>query len=127
MSQGSSSDAPSVQDSSSSGQQSQPQQEQQQQPQLQQSQPKSEHTIPSEHQGKPYHEGFLCDGCKGEIYGIRYRCLVCDNYDLCETCEKKGVHSETDHDFKIIDKPVDITQPDPTPLTEEEKKRMLEK
>jgi hypothetical protein len=41
-------------------------------------------------EGKAFHEGFLCDGCKGPIYGIRYRCTKCGNYDLCELCEKKG-------------------------------------
>jgi len=83
--------------------------------------------VPLEQKGKPLHEGFLCDGCKGEIYGIRYRCLVCDNYDLCETCEKKGVHIETEHNFQIIEKPIDITQQQASPLTEEEKKQVLER
>jgi hypothetical protein len=26
------------------------------------------------------------------IRGIRFMCSVCSNYDLCENCEKAGVH-----------------------------------
>ena len=28
------------------------------------------------------------------IVGIRYMCSTCNNYDLCQNCEAKGVHSE---------------------------------
>jgi len=39
------------------------------------------------------HERYICDGCDmAPIKGIRYMCSVCSNYDLCETCEAKGVH-----------------------------------
>lgn len=36
------------------------------------------------------HEGVTCDGCSGGIVGIRYKCSVCWDYDLCEACEAKG-------------------------------------
>lgn len=36
------------------------------------------------------HEGVTCDGCQGPIAGIRYKCSVCYDYDLCEACESKG-------------------------------------
>jgi len=39
------------------------------------------------------HEGVTCDDCGvSPIEGVRYRCTVCDNYDLCEKCEKKNEH-----------------------------------
>ena len=37
------------------------------------------------------HEGFYCDGCDASpIEGIRYRCMECHDYDLCENCNAKG-------------------------------------
>ena len=44
------------------------------------------------------HEGFYCDGCDASpIYGTRFRCLECHDYDLCEKCNAKGglVHSKS--------------------------------
>lgn len=46
-------------------------------------------------QDKVEHEGYECDGCEvAPIKGIRYKCSVCPDYDLCETCEAKGTHAE---------------------------------
>lgn len=37
---------------------------------------------------KVVHKGFICDVCNvGPIIGIRYKCSVRPNYDLCEKCE----------------------------------------
>lgn len=36
----------------------------------------------------------FCDSCNNSIAGKRYKCTVCSDYDLCEECEKKNVHSE---------------------------------
>jgi len=39
------------------------------------------------------HEGVTCDMCNtSPIVGIRYKCTVCDNYDMCQTCESYGQH-----------------------------------
>jgi sequestosome 1 len=39
------------------------------------------------------HYGVTCDGCDQQnITGARYKCVVCDDYDLCGTCETAGRH-----------------------------------
>jgi len=39
-------------------------------------------------QAKVVHHGVICDGCdQGPITGIRYKCSVRNDYDLCEKCE----------------------------------------
>ncbi|KAI0988232.1 hypothetical protein GJ496_005264 [Pomphorhynchus laevis] len=39
------------------------------------------------------HFGSKCDGCQKAIYGIRYKCKECEDYDLCEKCKGDGRHS----------------------------------
>ena len=51
----------------------------------------------------PYHPGVVCDGCNGSIYGRRYKCTTCPDYDLCGECEGKGLHS--DHNMYSFDEP----------------------
>jgi len=50
----------------------------------------------------------ICDYCSRHIEGFRYKCLKCDDYDLCETCEalniKNKFHDES-HVFAKIIKP----------------------
>jgi len=36
--------------------------------------------------GLPKHPGVKCDTCKSEIWGCRYKCAQCDNFDLCPAC-----------------------------------------
>ena len=50
---------------------------------------------------KVLHPGVVCDGCEGSIYGPRYKCMVCFDYDLCSACEEKGIHPEHDK-LKIV-------------------------
>lgn len=57
---------------------------------------------PKEEKG-PYHPGVICDGCNGSIYGTRYKCCQCPDYDLCGKCEGKGLHNN--HDMYTIDEP----------------------
>ena len=41
------------------------------------------------------HEGVACDGCAVfPICGVRYKCTICGDIDLCEACEGAGWHSE---------------------------------
>merc|ERR1719228_1114206 len=40
------------------------------------------------------HAGVTCDSCeKQPIEGYRYKCVVCDDYDLCGSCEAEGSRS----------------------------------
>ncbi|TMW54441.1 hypothetical protein DOY81_000433 [Sarcophaga bullata] len=41
------------------------------------------------------HDNVECDGClMAPIIGFRYKCIQCANYDLCQNCESKHIHSE---------------------------------
>ena len=43
---------------------------------------------------KTVHGSVTCDGCKTyPIKGKRFKCLECHDYDLCETCESKNLHT----------------------------------
>lgn len=48
-------------------------------------------TAPTPQKIEVLHCNVICDGCESApIVGRRFKCLVCPNFDLCETCEKKG-------------------------------------
>jgi len=50
------------------------------------------------------HFGVTCDGCEGPVVGVRYKCNVCPDYDLCSGCKGLGLHSE--HEMKTITTPI---------------------
>lgn len=54
------------------------------------------------------HSGIVCDGCKvTPIIGVRYKCANCNDYDLCEQCEKKAssIHNPS-HVFIKLNTPL---------------------
>jgi sequestosome 1 len=52
------------------------------------------------------HIGVICDNCdQSAIQGIRYKCLICSDYDLCGECEGKRIHDE--HPMVRIQNPSD--------------------
>ena len=55
---------------------------------------------------KSIHHGFKCEKCfKEPIEGIRYKCSVCSNYNLCNECEEKNsLSNEHSHNFIKIRK-----------------------
>lgn len=55
-------------------------------------------------QNEVVHHGIICDACNASpIKGIRFKCSVCPDYDICQDCEAKGHHSE--HALLKIRKP----------------------
>jgi hypothetical protein len=57
------------------------------------------------------HENVTCDGCRTfPVRGVRYRCSMCADYDLCERCivpEHASPH-KAGHLFLRIDAPTDF-------------------
>jgi len=55
------------------------------------------------------HPGVTCDGCQlSNFAGIRHKCLVCYDYDLCHECVLNGITSknhETSHELQSINPP----------------------
>uniref|UniRef100_K7FRQ4 Sequestosome 1 n=1 Tax=Pelodiscus sinensis TaxID=13735 RepID=K7FRQ4_PELSI len=50
------------------------------------------------------HPNVVCDGCEGPVVGPRFKCTICPDYDLCGTCEKKGIHKE--HNMIVFQTPL---------------------
>ncbi|KIM82630.1 hypothetical protein PILCRDRAFT_820507 [Piloderma croceum F 1598] len=50
----------------------------------------------SKEEVKAVHEGVTCDGCKidDSITGVRWKCSICNTYDLCDICHTAGIHDE---------------------------------
>jgi len=67
--------------------------------------PKKEEDFPA------IHTHVYCDVCNEQIVGIRYKCVNCVDYDLCQACEennlKLGSH-DPEHLFLKVYKPVSL-------------------
>ncbi|KAM5544784.1 hypothetical protein V8D89_001682 [Ganoderma adspersum] len=57
------------------------------------------------------HQGITCNGCdKTDIEGVRHKCLVCDDYNLCEACigsPAKRTQHNPNHGFFPMTTPYD--------------------
>nr|CAI39085.1 Putative N6-adenosine-methyltransferase with ZZ-type zinc-binding domains [Paramecium tetraurelia] len=56
------------------------------------------------------HQYHQCNGCdQNPIWGARFECITCDNYDFCEACFDNllitGDPNHKDHEFKVIELP----------------------
>lgn len=52
------------------------------------------------------HPNIICDGCERYVRGIRYKCSLCADYDLCERCEAKGDVHDSSHPLLKIAQPI---------------------
>lgn len=63
--------------------------------------------LPKKNGNLQVHKGKKCQECQmSDIKGIRYKCSVCSDYNLCEECEKNTTHDPS-HVFIKIRKPID--------------------
>lgn len=69
---------------------------------------------------RPIHRRVECDGCGiAPIVGTRFKCAVCKDFDLCESCEATTSHNAT-HAFLQIKTPAQAPAAILTVLREEE-------
>ncbi|KAL1421081.1 hypothetical protein MTO96_023508 [Rhipicephalus appendiculatus] len=55
--------------------------------------------------GAMQHDGIICNGCREDgIFGTRWKCLLCYDYDLCNSCYAGGTHNQ-EHAFLKLSKP----------------------
>lgn len=49
------------------------------------------------------HEDSMCDTCRQQpIYGIRWKCTECENFDLCSICYHADKHSLKHRFYRIL-------------------------
>ena len=53
------------------------------------------------------HPGVACDGCDGAVAGIRWKCVNCADFDLCQACEAGNHGHDATHMFLKVERPVD--------------------
>jgi len=51
----------------------------------------------------------LCNSCGSQIHGLRYKCVVCVEFDLCEACEATENNHPIDHPLMKIKVPLPPT------------------
>jgi hypothetical protein len=51
-----------------------------------------------------WHKDCVCDGCRLTVFGTRYRCKSCPEFDYCSNCFQSANDTHPDHDFEE-DKP----------------------
>ncbi|XP_065284896.1 next to BRCA1 gene 1 protein-like [Dermacentor albipictus] len=51
-----------------------------------------------------------CGNCRCQVQGVRYRCWICPNYDLCEVCESLPSVHDSSHAMLKIRKPAGSQQ-----------------
>ena len=60
-------------------------------------------TIAVEMKKEAIHKGISCDGCNLKpILGVRYKCQVCHDFDLCTACYMEPKHLEHQDAMKPI-------------------------
>lgn len=50
------------------------------------------------------HIGIICDNCDHQIRGVRYKCINCLDFDLCEKCKEMPLNHEKSHTFNKIER-----------------------
>lgn len=52
------------------------------------------------------HDGTKCDDCENNVVGLRFKCIDCQDFDLCTYCEPKNAHGG--HLLVRIGKPLQV-------------------
>lgn len=50
----------------------------------------------------PHHTNTFCDECQSPIRGIRYKCMTCDDFDLCEACVRDPLKQHDEHHHLLM-------------------------
>ena len=64
----------------------------------------------------------ICDSCSKQIFGVRFKCIHCPCFNLCDECEPKSLHNQQ-HVFNVLTKPEHMTDEE---LLEIQRKREQE-